>query len=375
MRIGIDIRALGSASGHRGVGTYIRGLISGLAETITETRADVLLFSDRTGEGLPAPAPLRGIRLSRPRRAITLWDQLAWPPLLARRRVTVFHSPFYAIPRLRLRRCGVVQTIHDLTPLRLRDCVSPHNARVFRINFSLARSADCIIVPSEATRGDVETLLRIPSERIAVIPEATDITSEDISDADRGWPALSDRLGVRRRFLLHTGGHDRVKNLPRLLDAFAGLVREGRDLALIVAGAHTQDTGALIERAARHGLLDRVILPGFVSRSDLIALYRRAEALVYPSIAEGFGLPVLEAMACGTPVVTARAGGLPEVGGDACLYVDPADARAILCAVARVLDEPGLATDLSSRGRSRSARFSWRETARRTLDAYRKVAA
>ena len=374
MRIGIDIRALGSASGRRGVGTYIRGLISGLAETISETRADVLLFSDRSGEGLPAPAPLKGIRLSRPRRAITFWDQLAWPPLLARRRVTVFHSPFYAIPRMRPSRCSVVQTIHDLTPLKFQGCVTPHNARIFRINFSLARSADCIIVPSEATRGDVETLLRIPADRITVIPEATDITPEDISSAERGWPVVADRLGIKRRFLLHTGGHDKVKNLPRLLDAFAALVRGGRDLSLVIVGAHTQETGAIIGRAAMQGLLDRVILPGFVSRSDLVALYRRTDALVYPSFAEGFGLPVLDAMACGAPVVTANTGALPEVGGDACLYVDPADTQAIVSVVARVLDEPGLASDLSRRGRHRAAQFSWRETARQTLAAYRKVA-
>ena len=155
MKVGIDIRALGSASGRRGVGAYIRGLVSGLAEEVREAPADVLLFSDRSGEGLPAPAPLEGIRLRRPRRAITLWDQLAWPPLLIRCRVTVFHSPFYAVPRVRPRRCGVVQTIHDLTPLKLRDAVSPLNARIFRINFSLAKTADCIIVPSNATRRDV----------------------------------------------------------------------------------------------------------------------------------------------------------------------------------------------------------------------------
>ncbi|HET6373201.1 MAG TPA: glycosyltransferase family 1 protein, partial [Candidatus Polarisedimenticolia bacterium] len=241
-------------------------------------------------------------------------------------------------------------------------------------NFSLARRADMIIVPSMATRDDVVSLLSIPRERVVVIPLASDIDEGSLAAADEAVPAVATKLRLKGRYLLHTGGHDPVKNLPRLLDAFTRLVVGGRDLGLVIAGEHTRHTGLIIERAARLRVLQRVSLPGFVAREDLVALYRGAAALVYPSSAEGFGLPILEAMTCGTPVIAGRAGALPEVGGDACLYADPEDTSAIAEAVARVVDDPSLSGDLSRRGKARAAGFTWRQTARKTLAVYRGAA-
>ena len=376
VRIGIDVRALDTASGRRGVGSYIRGLICGLAHALRGGQDEVLLFRHRwAGKDPGLPGAFTAVSLTRPRRAITLWDQIAWPPLLARRRVGVFHSPFYAVPRFRPAACRVVQTIHDLTPLKLPGTVSKRNARLFAANFNLARGADRIIVPSKATKADVVALLKIPEDRIAVVPQGCDITPVDLTRADEEVGRVMEGLRLKERYLLHTGGHDVVKNLPRLLDAFASLVGQGRDLSLVIAGEHGPDTSAVIGRAAMLGLLERVSLPGYVSRQDLVALYRGAAALVYPSYTEGFGLPVLEAMACGTPVVAARAGALPEVGGDACLYADPADAGSIAAAVVRILDEPETAAALSRGGRARAARFTWSETARKTLAVYREAAA
>lgn len=374
MRVGIDIRALDTASGRRGVGIYIRGLLAGLAQEIAGSEDDLVVFENGTQRDLGLAGVTR-VELSRPRRGITFWDQLAWPPLLARRGVTVFHSPFYAIPRLRPPGCRVVQTVHDLTPLKLPGTVSRRNARLFRINFNLARSADRIIVPSQATRADVISLLAYPEDSITVIAEATDITSEEIAAAENALPAARARLGLGTRYLLHTGGHDIVKNVPGLLDALALLVARGHEIDLVIAGEHSPATNQIIGRAAMHGVLDRVRLPGYLPRRDLIALYVGAAAVVYPSYAEGFGLPVIEAMACGAPVVTSKAGALPEVGGDACLYVEPADPEALADAISHLLEDAGLAADLSRRGRERAGRYSWRETARRTLALYREMAA
>ncbi|HEY3175608.1 MAG TPA: glycosyltransferase family 1 protein [Candidatus Polarisedimenticolia bacterium] len=362
---------MSGTSGRRGVGSYIRGLLAGLALEMAAGDDDIVLFGDGLEEEPRAAGRVMRVRLRRPRRAITLWDQFAWAPLLALRRVTVFHSPFYAVPLIRPRSCRVVQTIHDLTPLKLPGTVSRRNARLFRINFSLARRADRIIVPSEATKADVVSLLGIDGAEVTVIPLAADITPAELAAPDPSAAVVASRLGIRGRYILHTGGHDIVKNLPRLLGALAALTARGRDLTLVIAGEHGPATAELIRSAAATGLLDRVRLPGFVPRPTLVALYRGAAAVVYPSFTEGFGLPVLEAMACGAPVVASRAGAIPEVGGDACLYVDPSDERQIEGAIARILDDETLAADLSRRGRERAARFTWRETARRTIEVYR----
>jgi glycosyltransferase involved in cell wall biosynthesis len=377
VRIGIDVRALGTASGRRGVGAYIRGLLGGLAR---EAGGDdeFLLFGNGREEDLPRAGCFAQVRLRRPRRAVTLWDQVAWPALLARRRVTVFHSPFYALPRFRPRGCRLVQTVHDLTPLKLPGSVSPRNARIFRINFGFARSADRIIVPSEATRADVLSLLDVPAGKVVVIPLAAGIDPKEVEAARGDVARVASRLGLAqpgRRYLLHTGGHDVVKNLPGLLDAFAILARQGRPIDLVIAGDHGTDTTRIIGRAAMLGVMDRVRLPGYLPRADLIALYGGAAAMVYPSWTEGFGLPLLEAMACGAPVVASRAGAIPEVAGEAALLVEPADTEGIAAAVGRILDDEALAARLAAAGRDRAAGFTWAGTARRTLQVYRETAA
>lgn len=376
LRVGIDIRPLAGASGRRGVGAYVRGLLAGLDALGDRDGAEILLFGNGLEPEAAIPASMRRVRLLRPRRGITLWDQAAWFPVLALRRLSVLHSPFYAVPWLRPRGCRVVQTVHDLTPMAIAGSVSPRNEKIFRANFRLARTADRVIVPSQATSRDVTGMLGILPENIVVIHEACDIAPADIARADSALDAVRARLGLAgRRYLLHTGGHDRVKNLVKLLEAFASLARVHADLDLVITGEHSVETGRLIRGAASIGMLPRVRLPGWVPREDLIALYRGAAVLVYPSLAEGFGIPLMEAMACGTPAVASAAGALPEVAGDACVLVGPQDSAAIAAAIAAILNDPALAQRLSRRGMERAAQFTWRETARRTLEVYREVAA
>lgn len=375
-RVGIDIRPLAGASGRRGVGAYVRGLLAGLDALPDRDGAEILLFGNGLEPDAAIPASMRRVRLLRPRRGITLWDQAAWFPVMALRRLSVLHSPFYAVPWLRPRGCRVVQTVHDLTPLAIAGSVSPRNEKIFRANFRLTRTADKVIVPSQATSRDVTGMLGIRAENIVVIYEACDIAPADIARADQALDAVKARLGLSgRRYLLHTGGHDRVKNLAKLLEAFASLARTQPDLDLVITGEHSVETGRLIRGAAAIGLLPRVRLPGWVPREDLIALYRGAAVLVYPSLAEGFGIPLMEAMACGTPAVAAAVGALPEVAGDACVLVAPGDAPAIAGAILSILSDPALAERLSRLGKERAAQFTWRETARRTLEVYREVAA
>jgi glycosyltransferase involved in cell wall biosynthesis len=376
VRVGIDLRPLETASGRRGVGTYLDGLVSALIRE--DRREEIVLFhSDGAPPdsrmGLPAPG-VHTAALTRPKRATTLWDQIAWPPTLSRWKVDVFHSPFWTVPVLVASRHALVQTIHDLSPLKIRGSVSLKNRMIFRANFACARLARRIIVPSRATAEDAVALAGIAAERIRPVPEGVSLGEDLLRLAQEVLPSLRGRLGIPGRYLLHTGGHDPVKDLGTAIRATARLAAEGHDLKLVVTGEAGPSTGSLRRMAASAGLGDRLVLPGFLARSDLVALYRGAAALIYPSLNEGFGLPVVEAMACGTPVVAARAGALPEVGGDACRYGEPGDAASFAATVAEILTDDALARRLSEAGRVRAARFTWQAAARGTLQVYREAA-
>ncbi len=377
LTIGIDLRPLGTASGRRGVGTYLRGLVPALIrERADET---LILFHDAAIQpDLPGGTDHEGVLVSpltRPRRAATIWDQIAWPRTLERGRVGIFHSPFWALPILASRSVALVQTIHDLTPLKIAGSVSLRNKLLFRANFACARRAARIIVPSGATARDVEEILGISPSRIRPIPEAATVEKEFLDRAGVLLPRLRERLGLPGRYLLHTGGHDAVKDLGTAIEATALLAGKGYDLRLVVTGEAGPATAGIRGRAAAAGIEGRLVITGFTPHEELIALYCGAAALVYPSLNEGFGLPVLEAMACGTPVVAAAAGALPEVGGDACLYAAPGDPASFAEALDGILRDDALARRLSEAGRRRACTFTWREAARRTLDVYREVAA
>ncbi len=332
-------------------------------------------------EGSPLPEewrlPRRGVTpvaLTRPRRAVTLWDQVAWPATLARARVDVFHSAFWTLPVLAASRWALVQTIHDLTPVKLRGSVSLKNEMIFRANFACARLARRVIVPSRATMGDAVALAGIPSGRIRVVPEGVDVSAGFLAEAEKELPSVRRRLDLGGRYVLHSGGQDPVKNLGVAVEAVARLAERGFDLRLVVTGEEGAATPRARAAARACGIGERMIFSGFVDRLRLTSLYRGAAALLYPSRNEGFGLPVLEAMACGTPVVAARAGALPEVGGDACLYAAPDDVEGFAAALLAILEDDALARRLSESGRARAARFTWGEAARRTLAVYREAA-
>jgi len=358
------------------VGTYVRGLVGALLDA--RGGDDFVLFH-REGALLPGEwrLPREGASpaaLTRPRRGVTLWDQFAWPRTIARHDVAVFHSPFWTLPIAAASACALVQTLHDLTPVKLAHSVSLRNEMIFRANFACARFARRVIVPSRSTLADAVSLGGIRLERIRAIPEGIDLPPALLAAADQALPALRLRLKLGGRYLLHTGGQDPVKNLEAAQAAAAALVRRGLDLLLVVTGEVGRSGEEMRRRAAAMGIGDRLVMTGYLERLDLVALYRGASALLYPSINEGFGLPLLEAMACGTPVVAARAGALPEVGGGACLYAEPGDVEALASAAGSILADEELARRLSGEGRARAASFTWAEAARRTLEVYHEAA-
>jgi alpha-1,3-rhamnosyl/mannosyltransferase len=264
------------------------------------------------------------------------------------------------------RRGAVVVTMNDVAPLALPDPRRRKflkNLRWRRRFGATAARATLLLAISEFTRDEIHRVLGVSLDRIRVTLLAADDLS--IPPASRDAEALA-RLGVRAPYLLAVGAADRRKNLALLERAMARLVDTHPDVTLVLAGPRRGAHGD--EPAWRRTL-------GFVSDDDLVSLYRGARALLAPSSYEGFGLPVLEAMRLGTPVICARASSLPEVAGDAAAYVHPDDDEALAAIAARVLEDDALHARMRVAGLAQSERFSWEDTARATLDAFDEAVA
>ncbi|MBI2016450.1 MAG: glycosyltransferase family 4 protein [Candidatus Rokubacteria bacterium] len=283
--------------------------------------------------------------------------------------VDLFHSPNYVLlPQWRGRR---VITIHDLTLLLFPQFHPAERREVLGQNVAAAaRRADRIIADSHCTKRDVVRLLGMPPEKVTVIHLAPAPAYAPREAADVA-PVL-ERFHIQfRGYLLHVGTIEPRKNLVRLLRAYARLRREGFDLPLVLAGPQGWDNGEAQRSAEALCLGQVVVWTGYLPEEDLVALTAGAGAVAFPSLYEGFGLPVVEAMAAGTPVVTSATSSLPEVAGDAALLVDPQDEDGLAAALRRILKDRDLWEDLRRRGLARARTFSWERTARETLAVYR----
>jgi len=263
--------------------------------------------------------------------------------------------------------------VHDLAFLRMPELLTPQSRRYYGQIHRAVRNTERIIAVSERTRCDLVELVGAPPDRVEVVHEAADPRFRPPSAAEVA--AARQRFGLADEYFLFVGTREPRKNLGRLLEAYAALVDGAPDApALAIAGRPGWLADDLAARAEGFGIGPRVRWLGGVGPDDLVGLYGGAVAFVFPSLYEGFGLPVLEAMACGTPVVASTGGSLPEVAGDAALLVDPLDVPALRHALGRVWREAGLREELRGRGFARAAGFSWRAAAEQTLDVYRRAA-
>jgi glycosyltransferase involved in cell wall biosynthesis len=353
MRVAVDGRELRGRP--TGAGKALGWLLRRLGTDVPAVACTVL-----------APEACPGWRLRRR----MLWEQVELPWHARRLGADVLHVP--AGPGPLWHPMPLVMTVHDLAPLRCPELLPHARSRWYWGRWVLltARRAHAVIVPSEATRADLVGA-GVSAERVAVIPLAAALETA-ASPPDGADRAVMARYALPRRYLLYVGTIDRRKDYRSLLGALEHL---DADLGLVVAGTLIAGRTDFEARLADAGLSRRVRVLGYVPEADLGALYRGAEALVYPSWYEGFGLPVLEAMACGTPVITYRATALPEVAGDAALLVDPPwSAERLAAAIRRVLEDDALRTTLRARGRARAAAFDWGRTARLTAEVYARAA-
>ena len=305
------------------------------------------------------------------------WRMLVWMGQLARvgfdrllPGASLFHATEHLL--LPLRSAPTVITVHDLIFRHLPE----HHKSLNRWYLNLAlplycRRATHVIAISESTRSDLVAAYDLSPERITVIYEAADPRFRP-QPPDR-VAAVRRRYGLPERYLVFVGTIEPRKNLTRLLHAFEVLHAGGLTDALVVVGKRGWLYGDFFAELERSPVREAVILPGFVPDEHLPAVYAGAQALVFPSLYEGFGLPTLEAMACGTPVACSDTASLPEVGGDAALYFDPTSEDAIVETLRRLLSDADLQDELARRGLERAAHFSWDRVAAETEAVYRAV--
>ncbi len=298
-----------------------------------------------------------------------LWThvRLSWE--MARQAPDLLFVPSHVLPLIHPRRSVV--TVHDLGYHYYPETHTLSQNLYLRASTRFnARAAARVVADSEATRRDLMRYYGTPGDKISVVYPGRDESLAPVRDAAL-LAAVRERYGLRGSYLLYVGTLHPRKNLARLVQAFGALLGSATelppDLLLVLAGKKGWLYDDILAEVRRLGLGGRVILTGYVPDEDLAALLSGARAFVYPSLYEGFGLPVLEAMACGTPVVCSDAASLPEVAGDAALTVAPLDTEALAAALARILTDTALRQSLIERGFQQTTRFSWHRCAQETM--------
>lgn len=389
MRIGIDFTAAAQQGG--GIGRLTRNIIGALTEIDRENeyRLFVAAGRGRKGEwqvgGLGsafqachhANFHLRTVPLSDHALAV-VWHRLHLPLFaeLFTGRVDLFHSPDFTLPPVW--RARTLVTVHDLSFLRVPECFPDGLLRYLEAAVPCAVSrADHVIADSRSTRRDVMELLGVPGNKVTVIhsgvePRFRPMTGERDGEA---LTAVRRKYDLPEQFILSVGTIQPRKNYARLVEAFE-LLNSGLEIRhwqLIIAGGRGWLYEGVFERVKALGLEAQVRFLGFVDDDDLPALYNLAGLFAFPSLYEGFGLPPLEAMACGVPVVCSKTSSLPEAVGDAALTVDPMDVAGLAEAMRRAIEDESLRTALAAKGLSRAAGFTWPKAARELLTVYTSI--
>ncbi len=368
MRVAIDIRKLHDF----GIGTYIRSLITYLSRI--DQRTEYVLLCRKEDCSLVKRLGNNFRAIPEPSAPYSISEQIRIPLRLNLERIDLFHTPHYVLPALTP--CRSVVTIHDCIHLMFPKYLPNRTAHTYaRLAFQIAaRRSDRILTVSEASKRDILKLFDLPNEKVTVIPNAIDerFLSTPLDDE---IVRVRERYQLSDRFVLYAGSAKPHKNVERLLDAFFMLrQKEGfNDLSLIIIGNEISKYSTLRRAVHRYKLHKHVRFLGFVTHETLAILYRLSDVFVFPSLYEGFGLPPLEAMACGTPVLTSNVSSLPEVVGDAAVLVDPYNPRSIADGMELILTDTELRETLKERGLKRVRQFSWQESVTRVRNIYEQI--
>jgi glycosyltransferase involved in cell wall biosynthesis len=377
MRIGIDATALPPRP--VGAGNYIIELIRSLERL--EVAHEFVVFAQPHGRELIGIAARPGFEWAMiPERSPAhrlVWEQAAFPRLVARARLDLLHSLHYTRP-MRLP-CASVVTFHDMTFFLFPQLHTLSKRLYFPQAIRLsARKANALIADSESTRRDAIRLLRISPEKIYTVPLGVSPAFHPVLDAHR-LEIVRQRYSLPEHFILYVGLVEPRKNLPMLLRAYQRLQEQLRLhvspelIPLVIVGRFGWRIEQVFELVETLAIKENVHFSGYIPAEDLPIVYNLADVFVYPSLYEGFGLPPLEAMACGTPVITTAVSSMPEHVGEAGILIPPQDERALFQALLAILQDPDLRRQLSEKGPARAANYSWNRTALETMNVYRRV--
>ncbi len=374
MRIGIDARFYGSAG--KGLGRYTERLIAHL-EQIAPPNDDFVIFLQQESWDAYQPANPRFHKVRADFRWYSLAEQRQMPALVRSAKLDLMHYPHFNVPLLTP--SPFVVTIHDLIlthfPTRRATTLGPalywfkHLAYRITLSRAVARASHILTV-SQFTAFDIQKYFGYDPKKISVTYEAVDTFPKPASNDQE----VLRHLAVPGRYLLYVGNAYPHKNLEALVHLLQLLPQKYADLHVVIVGRPDYFLTRLQQLVASTHLQERVHFPGYVTDAELGSLYRNAHAYIFPSLYEGFGLPPLEAMAQGTPVISSNASCMPEILGDAALYFNPKDTRGMLAALERLDVEPNLRPQLVDKGRQRVAQYSWKNLAATTLQVYHSSA-
>lgn len=369
MRIGLDLRFWRSGTG--GLGRYSRNLLKELLAIDKENSYTAIITPDDEPEfDLHAP---NLTKLVIPIAHYSMSEQTKLAKILKRQNFDLVHSTNFNHPIL-YRRPFVV-TIHDLI-MHLyptgRQKSSLIRKTAYRLTMNDCKRAKRIIVPSLATRNDLSKMLHFPASKIIVTPEGSEKVFRIHTEREK--IAVKERLGLPKKYLLFVSRWESYKGLPALLAAHEQLTKTHPELGLVICGKPDKQNPQVTELVRqKQSANPNIVTPGFVSDEDLAAIYSAAAVYVHPSMYEGFGIMILEAMASGVPVVTSNTSSLPEVVGDAGLLVDPKNPDELVNAIERILGDKKLAEELVAKGLERVKQYSWAKMAKQTLAIYREA--
>lgn len=370
MRIGIDGRAAKWYRG-TGIGTYTYELINSLNKIDFTNKYNIFLpYGSATDINFNSSFTIKSISTD-PNN--NFWNEVNIPNILSDSNIDIYHVPQNGIGLPMDKKCPFIITLHDVIPYKMPETVGKEYLKIFTRDMpKIIEKCDGIITVSDFSKNDIVKTFNFPKEKIYVTYLAAEniYYPKNINESKK----VAESYGIDEEYILYIGGFSPRKNIIGLIEGFSILLKHyKKKIKLVIAGKHGISYETYRKRAEDLGILDSVLFPGFIKLQDLPYLYTKASLFAYPSFYEGFGLPPIEAMACGTPVISSNITSIPEVLGDSALLVNPKDVYEIAAAMEQILEDDSIRNLLKAKGIIKSSSLSFDKTAIKTIEAYDKT--